>query len=164
MRHEPFWTRRALLAGAAQLAAALALPRLAWASAVPLKMTVVREPTCGCCGDWAKHVRAAGFTVEMINVPDISPFKARFGIPDDLASCHTAEIGGYVVEGHVPADAIKRLLAERPQATGIAVGGMPLNSPGMEVPGAEPETYEVTLFSPGRRRVFARYRGLTEIK
>lgn len=78
-------------------------------------------------------------------------------------SCHTAEIGGYVIEGHVPAEAIKRLLVERPQAKGVAVAGMPVGSPGMEVPGQLPQTYEVVIFSAGRQHAFARYRGLQQI-
>ena len=85
-------------------------------------------------------------------------------MPVELSSCHTAEIGGYVIEGHVPADAIKRLLAERPQAKGLAVGGMPIGSPGMEVEGTPPETYDVVLFSAdAQQRVFARYRGAQAI-
>ena len=85
--------------------------------------------------------------------------KVRLGVPRDLASCHTAQVGGYVVEGHVPAGALKRLLAERPQGTGLAVPGMPAGSPGMEVEGMEPDTYDVILFGQDRRSTFARYRG-----
>jgi hypothetical protein len=120
---------------------------------------LIRDPNCGCCGGWVSHVKAAGFPVEVIEAPDLAPLKARLGVPDALAACHTAEVGGYVVEGHVPADAIKRLLVERPQAKGLAVAGMPVGSPGMEVPGTAPDIYEVVLFAPGSQRVFARYRG-----
>ncbi len=122
-------------------------------------MTVTRDPSCGCCGGWVAHVKAAGFPVEVIEAADVAPLKARLGVPDALVACHTAEVGGYVVEGHVPADAIKRLLVERPQAKGLAVAGMPVGSPGMEVPGTAPDIYEVVLFAPGSQRLFARYRG-----
>lgn len=163
MTIQRFPSRRSLIAGAAQAAAALALSRSALASEALPKMTVTRDPSCGCCGNWVTHVKAAGFTVEVVEVPDVAPLKARLGVPDPLASCHTAEIGGYVVEGHVPAEAIKRLLTERPKATGLAVAGMPVGSPGMEVAGQQPDTYEVVIFSADRQNVFARYRGQRQI-
>ena len=156
-------SRRSLIAGAAQAAAALALSQSALATETLPKMTVTRDPNCGCCGNWVMHVKAAGFPVEVVEVPDVAPLKARLGVPDPLASCHTAEIGGYVVEGHVPAEAIKRLLTERPKATGLAVAGMPIGSPGMEMAGQQPDTYEVMIFSAGRQNVFARYRGLQQV-
>jgi hypothetical protein len=156
-------TRRALLVGAWPAAAALVLSRQAWAAEPLPKMTVTRDPSCGCCRGWVTHVKAAGFPVEELEVADVAPLKTKLGVPAKLASCHTAEIGGYVIEGHVPADAIKRLLAERPQAKGLAVGGMPVGSPGMEVPGTPPETYDVVLFSADSQRVFARYRGARAI-
>jgi hypothetical protein len=159
MRTELSCTRRALMLGAAQFAGALALPSLAWAAEALPRMTVTRDPNCGCCGSWVAHVKAAGFAVEMIEMADLAPLKTKLGVPEVLIACHTAEIGGYVIEGHVPADAIKRLLVERPQATGLAVAGMPVGSPGMEVAGTPPETYEVVLFRPGSQHVFARYRG-----
>lgn len=154
-----FATRRWLMASAIQAAAMLVLSRPSRAAETLSKMTVTRDPNCGCCGGWVAHVRAAGFPVEVIEAADLAPLKARLGVPDALISCHTAEASGYVVEGHVPAEAVKRLLAERPQAIGLAVAGMPVGSPGMEVPGTPPETYEVVLFGPGQQRVFARYRG-----
>lgn len=156
-------SRRALTLGLAPTTAGLMLwlPAVA-AEALP-KMTVTRDPNCGCCGNWVAHVRTAGFPVEVIEVADVAPLKTRLGVPDALASCHTAEIGGYVVEGHVPAEAIKRLLAERPKATGLAVAGMPVGSPGMEVRGQTPDSYEVVIFSAGRQNIFARYRGLDQI-
>lgn len=156
-------TRRALLAGALPVAAALVLPRYARAAETLPRMTVNRDPACGCCGGWVAHVKAAGFPIDKIESADLAPLKTRLGVPAELASCHTAEIGGYVIEGHVPADAIKRLLAERPQAKGLAVGGMPVGSPGMEVAGTPPETYDVVLFSADGQRVFARYRGTQAI-
>ncbi len=152
-------TRRALMIGAAQATIAFVLVRPSWAAETLPKMTATRDPSCGCCGGWVAHVRAAGFPVEVMEAVDLAPLKARLGVPVSLISCHTAEVGGYVVEGHVPADAIKRLLVERPQAKGLAVAGMPVGSPGMELPGTPPETYEVVLFATDGQRVFARYRG-----
>ena len=163
MTTQRFPSRRSLIAGAATSAAALALWQPATAAEPLPKMTVTRDPNCGCCGNWVTHVKAAGFAVEVVEVPDVAPLKARLGVPDPLASCHTAEIGGYVVEGHVPAEAIKRLLTERPKATGLAVAGMPVGSPGMEVAGQQPDTYDVIIFSAGRQNVFARYRGLQQV-
>lgn len=153
-------TRRALMLGTAQMAAGLMVCRPATAAETLPKITVTRDPNCGCCGAWVTHVKAAGFPVAVIEIDDVAPLKTKLGVPDALASCHTAEVGGYVVEGHVPAEAIKRLLAERPKAIGLAVAGMPVGSPGMEVRGQAPDIYEVTIFSAGRQNVFARYRGL----
>jgi len=124
-------TRRALLAGLARATAATLLAGPAWAAGTLPRITVTRDPSCGCCGNWVTHVRAAGFPVTVIEAADLAPLKARLGVPGALSSCHTAEVGGYVVEGHVPAGAIRRLLAERPRATGLAVPGMPVGSPGM---------------------------------
>jgi hypothetical protein len=157
-------TRRALIVGGLHLGAALVvLAQPSWAAEALPKMIVTRDPTCGCCGGWVAHVKAAGFPVEVVETSDLAPLKAKLGVPQALVACHTAEIDGYAIEGHVPADAIKRLLAERPQAAGLAVAGMPVGSPGMEAPHAEPETYEVILFGPGLQRVFARRRGPQEI-
>lgn len=156
-------SRRGLMIAAGQVGVALALWRPALAAEGLPKMTVTRDPSCGCCGDWVEHIRAAGIPAEVIEVADVVPLKARLGVPEALMSCHTAEIGDYVVEGHVPADAIKRLLAERPKAIGLAVAGMPLGSPGMEVPGQPPQNYEIKIFSADRQHVFARYRGLQQI-
>ena len=122
----------------------------AFAQATLPKMIVTKDPNCGCCGGWVEHMKAAGFPVEVITSSDVDQVKLRLGVPDDLASCHTAEVSGYVVEGHVPADAVKRLLAEKPQARGLAVPGMPMGSPGMEVAGKAPESYEVVLFGSSR--------------
>jgi len=152
-------TRRALLMSVVPAAAALAMSRSVWAAESLPRMTVTRDPACGCCGGWVAHVKDAGFSVDEIASDNVAPLKTRLGVPLELSSCHTAEIGGYAIEGHVPADAIKRLLAERPQAKGLAVGGMPTGSPGMEVPGSPSETYDVVLFSADGQRVFARYRG-----
>lgn len=125
------------------------------ATALP-QMVVHRDPTCGCCHKWVEHLVANGFPVTVNDVPGMRAVKAKLGVPPDLASCHTAEIDGYVVEGHVPASAIKRLISDKPQARGLAVPGMPVGSPGME--GGEPETYDVILFNADTRQTFGRYR------
>lgn len=125
-------------------------------NALPL-MVVHKTPTCGCCNAWVDHLRAAGFTVEAVDVDDTSPIAARLGVPDSLRSCHTAEIGGYAIEGHVPARDIRRLLSQRPQAAGLAVPGMPLGSPGMEM-GDRRDNYEVVQFDrDGTTQTFASY-------
>ncbi len=130
------------------------------AAALP-EVVVHRDPSCGCCGAWAEHLRRTGFPVKIVETPNLNAIKERLGVPADLISCHTAEVAGYVVEGHVPAGAIQRLLAEKPLARGLAVPGMPSGSPGME--GAAPETYEVMVFGQQGRRVFARYLGDREL-
>jgi hypothetical protein len=122
-------------------------------------MVVTRDPSCGCCSAWVEHIRSADFQVEVIESNDLAALKLRLGIPGHLAACHTAEIEGYVLEGHVPAPAIKRLLIERPAATGLAVPGMPVGSPGMEVSGAPDERYDVILFGLPGQRVYARFQG-----
>lgn len=123
-------------------------------------VAVTKDPNCSCCEAWVTHIRAAGFPVQITNAP-VNPLKVRLGVPRALASCHTAQVARYVIEGHVPMDAIKRLLAEQPAATGLAVSGMPVGSPGMEAAGVEPDTYEVVLFGPDSQRTFARYCGAT---
>jgi hypothetical protein len=122
------------------------------------EIIVFHDPTCGCCHKWVEHLRANGFSVTLNDAPSMKAVKARLGVPPALASCHTGEIGGYVVEGHVPAQAIKRLLVEKPEARGLAVPGMPIGSPGMEVEGSDPETYDVMLFGAAEPQVFGRFR------
>ena len=111
---------------------------------------------------WVEHVEAAGYPVRVVESADLDSMKQRLGVPAELASCHTAEVGGYVVEGHVPAAAINRLLAERPSGTGLTVPGMPVGSPGMEIPGVDPEPYEVLLFG-STIRTFGRFLGSQEL-
>jgi hypothetical protein len=163
MAPNPFLSRRALMAGAMHTGVVIAVAGRSFAADKLPRIVVTRDPACGCCSAWIAHVHEAGFPVAVIEVSDLAPLKARLGVPEALFACHTAEVEGYAIEGHVPATAIRRLLAERPQAGGLAVAGMPVGSPGMEVPGAAPESYEVILFGPGLRRVFARYRGAQEI-
>lgn len=121
-------------------------------------VTVYLTPTCGCCKLWADHMEEEGFPVRRVEVANLTETKLRLGVPAQLGSCHTATVGDYVVEGHVPADDVRRLLAEQPDAAGIAVPAMPIGSPGMEVPGREPESYAVYLFTrDGRGAVFSRH-------
>ncbi len=109
------------------------------------RMTVHKTPTCGCCGSWIDHVKKAGFTVDVHDMDDLGPVKERLGVPYAKGSCHTAEVDGYVIEGHVPAEDIKRLLEEKPDAHGLVLPGMPLGSPGMEVPEGRQQPYTVEL-------------------
>jgi hypothetical protein len=127
------------------------------------KLIVSKDPSCGCCAGWVEHVRAEGFQVDVVDTGNLTPIKQRLGVPADLAACHTAEVGGYAIEGHVPAGAIKRLLSERPAAKGLAVPGMPIGSPGMEVPGRPNETYDVILFGPAEQKPYARFEGSREL-
>jgi len=120
-------------------------------------IAVHKDPTCGCCSGWVQHLQNAGFATTVLATSDIDAVKRRLGVPDDLAACHTAEVAGYIIEGHVPAAALKRFLAEKPQATGLAVPGMPIGSPGME--GGRPEKYDVVLFAPNSRRTYMSFIG-----
>jgi hypothetical protein len=114
---------------------------------------VYKTEGCGCCNGWVEHLRDAGFEVDARNVTDLMSIKRDAGVPASNSSCHTALVDGYVVEGHVPADVIKKLLAERPEIAGVAVPGMPTGSPGMEGPGAKP--YDVLTFDrQGRNTVY----------
>lgn len=121
-----------------------------------IEITVYKNPTCGCCKNWIKHMEANGFAVKSVDVADISPYKSKYGITPSLASCHTAVINGYVVEGHVPAGDIKRMLKERPGIQGLAVPGMPSGSPGMEQGYQDP--YDVLTFDKtGNLSVYSRH-------
>ncbi len=121
-------------------------------------MVVYKTPTCGCCTAWVEHVTAAGFKPRIVEMADLTPVRKQLNAPDELASCHIAVISRYIVEGHVPADAIRKLIAEKPDAIGIFVPGMPLGSPGMEGPyGSQP--FDVILLRrDGAREIFARFR------
>ena len=108
-------------------------------------LTVYKSPTCGCCVKWVEHMRDAGFVVTVNDVANVHPVKRRVGVPPGKGSSHTAEVAGYFLEGHVPASDVKRLLTERPAAKGLAVPGMPMGSPGMEVPDGRAPAYDVEL-------------------
>jgi hypothetical protein len=138
------------------LAAALLLASCAKTAQELPVVTVYQSPTCGCCSKWVTHLEQNGFTVNVTMLPDVSPMKGRYAIPHALTSCHTATVGGYAVEGHVPASDIKRMLAQRPAISGIAVPGMPAGSPGME--SSTPVPYRVIAFTgDGRQYVFANH-------
>jgi len=142
-------------AGAEPASAASPGPLPDSSSALPL-VVVHKTPTCGCCGLWVDHVREAGFPVEVHDMDDLGPVKQRLGIPYGKGSCHTAEVDGYAIEGHVPAEDIKRLLAERPDARGLVLPGMPMGSPGMEMPDGRTQPYTVELVRPdGSTEAFA---------
>jgi hypothetical protein len=133
----------AVLAGAAQ-------------PAPPVKLTVYKSPSCTCCSRWVDHMRKKGFEVTAIDQEDVTPFKREVGVPAALESCHTGVVEGYVIEGHVPAADVRRLLAGRPKVVGLAVPGMVTGSPGME--GGTPEAYDVVAFdAKGRTSQFARH-------
>lgn len=162
MRNTCTLSRRALLAGFGALALGFSVPGHLRAETLPL-VTVTKDPSCGCCDGWLEHIEAAGFPVRVLESDDMFSLKQRLGVPGDLASCHTAEVGGYVIEGHVPAAAVKRLLAERPAGVGLAVPGMPAGSPGMDFPGVDPEPYDVFLFDASGHNPFSRFLGAQEI-
>lgn len=122
-------------------------------------LTVHKTPWCGCCGAWVERMRAAGFTrVKVQEHEDLAPVRRRLGIGEALASCHTGEIGGYALEGHVPPADVRRLLNERPSAAGLAVPGMPAGSPGMETPDGRRQPFSTLLvMRDGKSRVYARH-------
>ena len=153
-------TRRgALLCGAAL--ATLAPLR---ASAEKTHIAVTKGPGCECCEGWAKHLRANGYSVSVSESDDLDGVKIKLGIPDDLRTCHTGEVAGYLLEGHVPAVAIRYLLTEKPVGMiGLAVPGMPIGSPGMEVKGAKLDEYPVILFGPNGRRTWGRFKGESRV-
>lgn len=126
-------------------------------AALPL-LVVHKSPSCGCCGLWVEHMQQAGFPVEVRDTVEPNAIKERLGVPYGKGSCHTAEVAGYVVEGHVPADDVKRLLAERPDAMGLVLPGMPLGSPGMETPDGRTDAYTVELIAnDGTTSTFAQH-------
>ena len=150
---DPKLTRRSVLVvGAASL-----LQSGTPVAAAEPAITVHKDPSCGCCSGWVQHLQRAGFETKVVETRDLDAVKTRLKVPDDLAACHTAEIAGYVIEGHVPAVALKRFLGEKPNATGLAVPGMPVGSPGME--GGTPERYDVLLFGPSGRRTYMSFIG-----
>lgn len=145
-----------LLLGGAMLAAALQFSSVAPAQATEVVM--YKSPNCGCCTGWAEYLRNEGFTVIENKREDMDAIKAQYGVPARLASCHTATVDGYIIEGHVPAPDIKRLLQERPQVAGLTAPGMPAKSPGMQAKGMPPEGYDVLAFDKnGESRVFSHY-------
>lgn len=146
-------TRRRALA---IFAAGLVLPTFS-ASAQSPAIAVHKDPNCGCCTGWVRHLKDAGFAVTVEETANLQAVRKRLGVPTDLAACHTAEFAGYVIEGHVPALALRQLLDKRPAAVGLAVPGMPAGSPGME--GGTPRKYDVVLFGASGRQSFMQFVG-----
>ncbi len=141
------------LTGVGLTGAAVWAARAARAATLP-PVAVWKDPDCGCCTGWVRHMRDAGFSVTVRDTTDMAAIKAARGVPDALQSCHTAVVAGYVIEGHVPAPAIQRLIAEQPAGRGLAVPGMPASAPGMDQPG---EPFDVLLFGPpAGTRIYAR--------
>ncbi|MBX9650291.1 MAG: DUF411 domain-containing protein [Xanthobacteraceae bacterium] len=138
------------------LTAALIAPRSS-AFAEASTILVHKDPKCGCCAGWVQHLKDAGFTVTVQETAQLQAVRKRLGVPGDLAACHTAEVAGYVIEGHVPAAAIRELLEKRPVAAGLAVPGMPVGSPGMQ--GGTPQKYDVVIFENSGRRTFMQFIG-----
>ena len=136
------------------LAAALGVVACAQANAATI--AVIKDPNCGCCTQWVEYLRRSGFAVTVTDTPEQPQISARMGVPEALRGCHSATIDGYVIEGHVPVEDIRRLLSERPDATGIAVPGMPLGSPGMEQGGMR-DAYVTVLFGARGETIFARH-------
>jgi hypothetical protein len=156
MQRRKFLSVSALLCASAAGLASLSVA----ARAKPL-VEVWKAPTCGCCKDWIRHLESEGFSVKVNDTGNVAA-RARLRMPEALGSCHTALVDGYVIEGHVPARDIQRLLKDRPQALGLAVPGMPVGSPGMDGPayGGRKDAYDVLLVQKdGRTRVFNAYRG-----
>lgn len=151
--------RRRTRFAAAGAATVLLLGTLAWLPMQqprPIAITMYKSPTCGCCSAWGDHMTANGFAVTVRDMDNLAPMKADAGVPARLQSCHTAIVGGYVVEGHVPADLVKKMLQEKPRVVGISVPGMPIGSPGMEQ-GNTKQPYDVLLFdAQGRTTVYAK--------
>lgn len=156
-------SRRDFLRAAAGVAAGLAAGAVSFAAigdlaaqpAAPRAITIYKDPNCGCCKEWVEHVRKAGFVPTVHDTTDMASVKSSMGVPKALESCHTARIGSYTIEGHVPADLITRLLKEKPVGRGLAVPGMPAGSPGMEM-GGRKDKYDIMLFDKsGRSRVYA---------
>lgn len=137
------------------LATAALVGPVAAAEAGESIVLVHKDPNCGCCTGWVQHLRDSGYVVRVDETSDLDAVRNRLGVPAELAACHTAEVAGFLVEGHVPAEAIRRLLSERPNAQGIAVPGMPIGSPGME--GRRPQPYTVILFGADGQRPFMRF-------
>jgi hypothetical protein len=123
----------------------------------PILISVYKSPSCGCCSLWVDYMRKNGFEAKVQDVENIGALKLKLGVREEFSSCHTTEVGGYIVEGHVPVEAVQRMLKERPKIAGIAVPGMPAGSPGMEVPSGKKDSYNILAFtSDGKTTVFDR--------
>lgn len=148
-------TRWMMMAAAGVLLATAGYAQQAQQAAKLIPIAVYKSPTCGCCAKWIDHLRGNGFEVTVTDQADMTPFKDKHSIAPALRSCHTGIVNGYVVEGHVPADLVKKMIAERPKIAGLTVPGMPMGSPGMEGPRKDP--YDVLTFDKtGKTTVYAK--------
>jgi hypothetical protein len=153
-------TRRSFRTAAMTILAVLALastaPHAQVKAGADRHLRVYKSPTCGCCAKWVQYMQANGFTATVTDMTDVTPTKVEHGVPARAYSCHTTLIGGYVIEGHVPVEDIRRLLKEKPAVAGLAAPGMPAGSPGMDMPNSPP--YEVVAFDKaGKMTVFAKH-------
>jgi hypothetical protein len=149
-------SRRGFVAGIAGFV--LGGSRTGRVEAAATPMTIYKSRTCGCCAKWVEHVKAAGFDARVHDEEDMDGIKAELGVPEAVRSCHTALVGGFLIEGHVPAADVRALLARRPKAAGLAVPGMPAGTPGMAEPGASISGFDVLAFrADGSTEVFARH-------
>lgn len=154
------FSRRQLIGSGVVIATLLAAGCSAGGEARPSRaaMTVYRDPSCGCCEAWAKQARQAGFEVTVVDDQDMAAVKRRLGVPEELASCHTAQVAGLVFEGHVPLAEVRRIMSGPPAGiVGLAVPGMPRGSPGMEMPDGAKDSFDVIAYGPGRQMVFAKH-------
>ncbi|QYO78371.1 DUF411 domain-containing protein [Devosia salina] len=152
-------SRRIFTIGALSLAGATLMGPALARGAGPV-ISIKKDPWCGCCTGWARHLEQAGFAIDVEEIEEMETVKDNLGVPTELRSCHTATIDGYVLEGHVPAEAVVALLDQRPQIRGLAVPGMPIGSPGMEGPaGSAPDEYDVMAFDVSGDFVFMRFAG-----
>lgn len=154
MTHESraLLSRRQAVAGAAATIAMLVSSGAKATPPAPREMTIYRDPGCGCCLAWAAHARLAGFRTRIVDASDMASVKRRLGVPAALASCHTAVVGGMVVEGHVPIERIERVLRARPTGVrGLSVPGMPIGAPGMESPDGRRQAYQIFTFNAAGR-------------
>jgi hypothetical protein len=150
------WRNSIVLAAGLAIVGGSAAWLLGSQSADAADIVVYKDPNCGCCRKWVDYMRDAGYSVEARNTRNLPAIKAEQGVPNQARSCHTAIVAGYFIEGHVPAADVRRLLSERPDIRGLSAPGMPVGSPGMEVPGQAPQPYQVlAIGSDGTATVFA---------
>lgn len=150
-KQEPLLSRRRVIQGGVAVAGLIATSGVRASRPKPA-MTVYRDPGCGCCGNWAELARRAGYPMRVIDSPDMPALKRRLGVPQQLEACHTATVASFVVEGHVPLDAVAWMLRRRPRGVrGLGVAGMPLGSPGMETPDGAREPFQVFAFNVAGR-------------
>ena len=146
------------LAAVVTLSAGLGYAALSGAADTRPSVVVYKSPTCGCCSQWIEHMKANGFDVKSTDMDDVISIKRQYGVPLESQSCHTALVGGYVLEGHVPATAVKKMLNDKPKIVGLAVPGMPVGSPGMEVPSGQKDAYNVVSFDKaGKTAVYEKH-------